>query len=313
LCSRTRPDLGPGPLLVPSLEPRPTTCFSDSSNSSQDRRERPSNERPRSDSPARRLEPFKEISSRRTCSIIRPYSQTRQAQLSNPFSRTSTRFCWSSRIPEDEPNRGYLSIKFGSLTGGLKGKRNDRNETTSRQQTAPIKQVDKLGGKKWPLGGNGTMVSFVVFICAWEGGIGIGSLVQTWTRWSRNRAGFAGQAGELLQFPSNKPCTATPTVPVPLFPQMDRRPTLDGTPLPPDPEADRLQFTPLGRPVRISPHLDKHTRWKHPQTPPSTWLFLFCCRSPHHPHSSEPNLSLICQCLDGADNIPPIQTLSSCW
>lgn len=161
------------------------------------------------------------------------------------------------------------------------------------------------------------MVLFVV-VCLCTGGFGIGRLVlganmdSAVTRGSRNRAG--GLSLEERERPgrenfSNFPlscrptryghCTS-PTVPLSHSGWTDAQPWNPTSPLAQRPTASNSPSSPLCGP---SPHLDKH-----PQTPPSTWLCLFCCGSPHHPHSSKPHLSLICQWLDGADNIPPIQT-----
>jgi len=110
---------------------------------------------------------------------------------------------------------------------------------------------------------------------------------------------------------SPAPLRQCPTVPLSYSVQwMDRRPTLDGTP-PTSPWPKGRPPPPPGPWAVLFATPRTWTSTQAPTDAPFTWLSLFCCRSPHHPRSSKLHLSLICQCLDVADNIPPIQTLSS--
>lgn len=171
------------------------------------------------------------------------------------------------------------------------------------------------------------MVSFVA-VCLCMGGFGIGRLVQTWTRrrslggretgpaaclWKRDLGRREAGAGELLQFPSGFASPAVTALrPLSHSGWSEAQPWNPTSPLAQRPTASNSPRAPLEPPVQSLP---APRQALYPQTPPSTWLCHFCCGSPHHPHSSKPHLSLICQWLDGADNIPPIQTdtgLSSC-
>lgn len=169
----------------------------------------------------RRLEPLR--------NPFLEYGFDRQAIIADPakpshqpfFSRVSTRFLLELRDPTNEPNRGYLSIKVGCLTG-VGGKRNDRNETPSpTEQTRPIELVQNSRGRSGFLTETVRWFRLLSCVCAWAAsalaawclvlGANMDSAV---TRGSRNRAG--GLSLEESERPgrenfSNFPLSCRPT------------------------------------------------------------------------------------------------------